>query len=441
MQTENLELLRVGLSELELHKNPRKDLKDIKGLAATIVAANGILQPLKGFRIEKEGGVVVYSVVDGQRRFTALNLLNELGEHAELVQGIPFLIMPEGMSESDIKAFQVLSNEGEPLTPLELGETIAEMINDDKLKISEVAEKLGKSKVYIAELKKLAEVPEYLKALIRKGTLSATLVREQIKAGTLEAFIANINENGYETGTDLPSQDITGEIEKQQASAGQKITASDLKVNSIKEFKTFSKGFSETFPNNEKQKVYEFATELVRNLLSYDDILNYFSDEKTAANDTPEKQHLREKANKATGRKVEKGLTAIAGGVKTAGTAPSATQPTTAGGEGQETAPKAENEAFDKLQSSLFGEAEKAEEITQPLMPEPVEVAAPAAAPKKAAAKKVAEAPKKAAPKKAAAKKEAAPKKVAAKKATTTAPSKKTIRQIGYDKQSGKIAE
>lgn len=445
MNTETMHVERVDLSQLALYKNPRKDLKDIKGLAATIVAAGGILQPLKGFKQEQEGGKVVYLVVDGQRRFTALNLLQEQNEHVELLINVPFMQMPEGMTEAQITAYQILSNEGEPLSPLELGESISEMLASG-LKISEVSESLGKSKVYIAELNKLAGLPEYIKALIRKGTLSATLVREQVKAGTLDAFIANINENGVE-GENLPSTDITSEINK-EVNAGQKnkITASDLqKQNSVMEFKKFSKGFSETFADINKQKTYEFATELVRNLLSYEDILNYFSDEKTAANDTDQKRHLREKANQATGRNKnsDKGLTAIKGGSDTTITEASPTQSATTGDEAQEAGSNIENEAFNKLQSSLFGQAEGSEEITQPLMPEAVEVAAPATEAKKPAAKKVAEAPKKTAPKKAAAKKEAAPKKAAAKKvvAEKTAPSKSTIRKIGYDKQSGKAAE
>lgn len=442
MNTENAQIERVLLQDLTLYKNPRKDLKDIKGLAATIVAANGILQPLKGFYKEVEPGVFKYQVVDGQRRFTALHLLNEQNEHGELMYNIPFLRMPEGMTEEQITAYQILSNEGEPLSPLELGESIAEMLGEGKMKISEVAESLGKSKVYIAELNKLAGLPEYIKALIRKGTLSATLVREQVKAGTLEAFIANINENGVE-GENVPSQDITSEINKEVNAGNKKITASDVKVNSVQEFKKFSKGFSETFADKSKQATYEFATELVRNLLSYDQILEYFSDEKTAQHDTPEKRHLREKADKAAGR--NKRTDNETGKADTATNEGGLEQLTIPGEDFQEGGKEAENPAIDKLQESLFGTGEGTEEIQQPLMPEPVEVAAPVedkkAAPKKAAPKKAAE---EAAPKKAAAKKEAAPKKVAAdKKALSkkTAPSKSTIRKIGYDKQSGKVAE
>jgi ParB/RepB/Spo0J family partition protein len=382
-------LKRISLAEMVLHRNPRKDLKDIKGLTASIIAAPGITQPLTGFESNVDGKTV-FQVVDGQRRYTSLLLIKESGEHAELLENIPFLVFPAGISEKDILKHQILSNEGEPLSPLELGDAIVEFL-ESGMSVAEVAQDLGKSRAYIGELKRLSELPEYIKALIRKGTLSATLVREQIKAGNLEAFIANINENGIE-GDDLPSEDVSAEIE---AKTGQKakVTQKDLeKNNSIKEFKNFAKNFSEIFPDDVKRQIYEFATGLIHNEFNGDQILAFFTDEKTAKFNTDEKNVLRTKAAKSAGKKNKAAANGNSYDNQLSLGAPADT--TATGTEANEGAENADN--GQDLQ-----------------LPEPVEVSNG---------------------KKGGAKKKAAPKKAAAKKTAK----KSSPRKIGYEKSTGK---
>lgn len=259
----------VPLDLLELYpNNPRKDLGDIKSLAASIIGAGRVIKPLSG---KETGGV--YQVVDGQRRLAALNLIKEEGGHDDLLQSIPFEVLTGNTSEVDLAFLQITSNEGEPLKPLEIAEEVKRLSVDWDLKTEEIANKLGVSKVYVNELKRVADLPENVKSLINKGTVSATLIRQQMKAGTLDEFIAGIEKApATEEGEALPSETIS-----------EKVTAKDVTVNSIKEFKRFAKAFTEIFPNEQLQNEYEFLTDVIHNNVTYEGFIEHFTDDKTRA--------------------------------------------------------------------------------------------------------------------------------------------------------------
>lgn len=269
--------LTVGYDVLGLYPhNPRKDLGDIKALAATIIGAGRVLKALSGFNREGQ-----YQVVDGQRRLAALKLIKEQGGNDHILAAVPFEVITEGTSEVELSFRQMLSNEGAELKPLELAEEIKRLKTDWDLKPGEIAEKLGKSKVYVNELIRLADLPDHVKKLINNGTLSATLVRNQMRNGGLEEFIASLG-SGTEEGEVIEGEEVTPKASTKQAA----ITAKDTEagVNSLKEFKRFAKAFTELFPEKKSltiQEVYEVITDILHNKVDYNFFLTLFTDDST----------------------------------------------------------------------------------------------------------------------------------------------------------------
>lgn len=289
--------LKVPFAVLDLYpNNPRKDLGDIKGLAAMIIGANAVIKPLSGFK--KDG---VYLVVDGSRRFAALKLLQEKGGHDEILNAIPFEVLTDGISEVDLAFKQMASNEGEPLKPLELAEQIKILAVDWELKTSDIADRIGKSKVYVNEMKRLADLPNHIKKLINNGTISATLVRQHMKANTLEEFVTNLGGEELEAGEEVEGVQVGKKVAaKKQA----KVTAKDASgINSIKDFKRFAKAFTEVFPNSELEKAYTLLTMVVNNEIDYNGFLDYFTDEKTRATAIKADEPKASKADKQAGLK------------------------------------------------------------------------------------------------------------------------------------------
>lgn len=290
--------VHVPLELLDLHEsNPREDLGDIKGLAASIIGAGRVITALSGFK--KDGR---YKIVDGSRRFAALKYLEKNNTGYEALIAIPFEVLPASIDGTEIVFKQLLSNDGEPLKPLEIADGVSTLFLAG-LKAKDIAERLGKSSVYVNELRRMAELPNDIKKLIKNGTISATLVRQQMKNGTLEAFIENINEIQSEVG----GEDVESEEISRQPIV--KVTNKDIPgINSMKEFKRFMKAFTEIFPDKEIQARYELLVRIVDNELDYDYFLNYFTNANTVdkaikSDVKPAVKAPKEKAEKR-GRKV-----------------------------------------------------------------------------------------------------------------------------------------
>lgn len=147
--------------------NTRFDLGDIDELKNSIIE-NGVRIPIRGY---KEGEK--YVVIDGHRRTIAT--LKAIAEGNDIAR-VPFISEKKRTMEERI--FDILlSNDGKPLTSIELGETYRRL-KDYGYTYTEIANKIGKTVKSVSDLVLVAESSKELKELIKGGDISATLVFE-----------------------------------------------------------------------------------------------------------------------------------------------------------------------------------------------------------------------------------------------------------------------
>lgn len=155
---------RVQLIELaDIRPNPYQprrhfDEDALNELAASI-NISGVLQPI----ILRQSSVKGYEIIAGERRFRASKIAGK--------DKIPAIVRE--LNEEVMMQVAILENlQREDLTSLEEAEAYNMMM--DKLAMTQemVAEKLGKSRSYIANHLRLLSLPEEVKQLVQEGKLS-----------------------------------------------------------------------------------------------------------------------------------------------------------------------------------------------------------------------------------------------------------------------------
>ncbi|GEN50128.1 ParB/RepB/Spo0J family partition protein [Alkalibacterium pelagium] len=198
---------RVELIDLtEIRPNPYQprrhfDEDALNELAASI-KVSGVLQPI----ILRKSSVKGYEIIAGERRFRASKLAGK--------DSIPAIVRE--LNEEVMMQVAILENlQREDLTSLEEAEAYNMMM--DKLSMTQemVAERLGKSRSYIANHLRLLSLPEEVKKLVQEGKLSngqaRTLlglkdkskikklarraVKEKLTVRQLEHLVAEANQN------------------------------------------------------------------------------------------------------------------------------------------------------------------------------------------------------------------------------------------------------
>lgn len=138
---------------------PRKEFKEeaLQELAASI-KAHGILQPII---VRKKG--VSYEIVVGERRYRASKLA--------LLKEIPAVV--RDLTDQQMMEFALLENlQREDLTPIEEAEAYQSLMENLDLTQEQLAQRLGKSRPYIANHIRLLSLPQDVKQLITDGIIS-----------------------------------------------------------------------------------------------------------------------------------------------------------------------------------------------------------------------------------------------------------------------------
>ncbi|GAA0473359.1 ParB/RepB/Spo0J family partition protein [Alkalibacterium sp. s-m-22] len=203
---------RVEMIELtEIRPNPYQprrhfDEDALNELAASI-KVSGVLQPI----ILRKSSVKGYEIIAGERRFRASKLAGK--------DSVPAIVRE--LNEEVMMQVAILENlQREDLTSLEEAEAYNMMM--DKLSMTQemVAERLGKSRSYIANHLRLLSLPEEVKKLVQEGKLSngqaRTLlglkdkskikklarraVKEKLTVRQLEHLVAEANQNPKKDG-------------------------------------------------------------------------------------------------------------------------------------------------------------------------------------------------------------------------------------------------
>ena len=177
--TENVELVTdndkiVELSLEEIKKNPyqprtyfnEEKLNELKDS----IEKNGLLQP-----IVVKKAIKGYYIIAGERRYRAFELLDK--------KEIPAII--KEMTDEEMMVFAVLENlQREDLSALEESESYKNLMDKMSLTQEELANKLGKSRPYIANSLRLLKLPTEIKIKLEQGLISAAHARTLLSLKT-----------------------------------------------------------------------------------------------------------------------------------------------------------------------------------------------------------------------------------------------------------------
>lgn len=158
--TEEEAVTDVKLSEIR--KNPYQprmefDREKLEELADSI-GTHGVLQP-----IILRKSVKGYDIVVGERRFRASKLAER--------ETIPAIV--KELSDDDMMELAIIENlQREDLNPLEEAMSYRQLMDKRELTQAGVAERLGKSRPYIANMLRILNLPNAVKKLINEKKLS-----------------------------------------------------------------------------------------------------------------------------------------------------------------------------------------------------------------------------------------------------------------------------
>lgn len=185
------DLFWIKPSELKIEEgfNVRQDYGDIESLSNSI-EENGVKIPLI---VNKTRGKDEYTVVDGHRRYYALQGLSDDIR-------VPVLVDGRSSNEESRTLGMVIYNGGKKLTLLEESEVYKRLINYGWNQ-SEIALKIGKSKAHISNCILLTSASTQLKENIREGKISASYVIDGLKSSNSSDI--------YERVKKIPTKKVT----------------------------------------------------------------------------------------------------------------------------------------------------------------------------------------------------------------------------------------
>ncbi len=157
----NDQVVEIPLSDLRPNPyQPRKsfDETSLQELANSI-EQSGVFQPI----IVRKSAVKGYELIAGERRFRASKLAGK--------ETIPAIIRE--FDEEAMMQIAVLENlQREDLNPLEEAEAYEMLMKNLKLTQADVANRLGKSRPYIANYLRLLTLPKLVKEMVQDERLS-----------------------------------------------------------------------------------------------------------------------------------------------------------------------------------------------------------------------------------------------------------------------------
>jgi ParB family transcriptional regulator, chromosome partitioning protein len=154
------------ISLADIVPNPRQPrsvvLPETLSELADSIREHGVIQPIIVTRTPPAGGGS-YQIIAGERRWRAARLAG--------LSTVP-VIVKEATPEQLLELALVENIQREDLNPLEEAEAFRALIDDFGLSQGEVAEKVGKSRVAVANTLRLLRLPDPVKALLTEGALS-----------------------------------------------------------------------------------------------------------------------------------------------------------------------------------------------------------------------------------------------------------------------------
>lgn len=203
----------VAISLADLRPNPYQPRKTfdedtLKELAKSI-EQSGVFQPI----IVRKSEVKGYEIIAGERRFRASKLAKQAT--------IPAII--KDFDEETMMQVAVLENlQREDLSPLEEAKAYEMLMGNLQLTQVELAEKLGKSRPYIANYLRLLTLPDMIKELLQKETLSMGQARTLLGLKDKKAMLKLANRAVKEGLTVRQLENIVNQLNTKAPSKKQK---------------------------------------------------------------------------------------------------------------------------------------------------------------------------------------------------------------------------
>lgn len=157
----------------KIHPNPYQPRREfdearLRDLADSI-RMYGVLQPLMVTRkeiIKPDGGLAVeYELISGERRLRASKI-------AGLTQ-VPALIRSEEQSDRLKLELAIIENlQREDLNPVDRARAFKQLVDEFHFKHNEVAQKVGKSRVYVSNTLRILDLPEEILTALTEGKIS-----------------------------------------------------------------------------------------------------------------------------------------------------------------------------------------------------------------------------------------------------------------------------
>jgi len=166
---------------------PRKTFDDstLRELADSIML-NGVIQPV----ILRQSSVKGYEIIAGERRVRASRLAGK--------KTIPAIVRE--FDETAMIEVAILENlQREDLTPLEEAEGYQTLMNKLNLTQADVAQRLGKSRPYIANHLRLLNLPQDVKRMLQEGLISMGQARTLLGLND-ESLISELAKRAAEEG-------------------------------------------------------------------------------------------------------------------------------------------------------------------------------------------------------------------------------------------------
>lgn len=155
-------VMQIKLDDVSANPDqPRRrfDEGKLKELAASI-KEQGVLQPI----LVRPVGLGKYEIVAGERRYRASKLAGQTT--------IPAIVKELG-DEVTLAVALIENIQRQELNPLEEAASYRELIDNFGYTQAKLAEKLGKSRVYVANTLRLLALPDEIQSQIAKGGLTA----------------------------------------------------------------------------------------------------------------------------------------------------------------------------------------------------------------------------------------------------------------------------
>lgn len=157
-------------------EQPRKEMDEegLRSLAASI-KVHGVLQPLL---LREDGGI--YRIIAGERRWRAAGIAGTAALPARII----------GASEASVREISLVENvQRKDLTPIEVASALQAMISRGGLTQEQCAERIGWSRVLVANRLRLLNLPDEVCGLLAAGRITEGHARALLALSSAEKRI------------------------------------------------------------------------------------------------------------------------------------------------------------------------------------------------------------------------------------------------------------